>query len=94
MIQDIKLSDIHTDAYYEDAYYDNILMGDLKASILEVNIMTPITVTNTGTGKYLLVLGRKRFRVFKELGRDTIPCGVIPLTDEGIQLYRNANGDG
>jgi ParB-like chromosome segregation protein Spo0J len=90
VLEHVNLDKILTDRHYSDAIYDDILMGNLKSSLLRYGQMEPVTLAVKGN-KYLLVKGRRLFRAAGELGWKQIIAEVYYLSDKGIEETRKLN---
>ena len=64
--------------------FDEEGMEELKASIEEVGFLQPIVVRETGPERYELVMGERRWRAAKALGRDVIPAIVRDTKDDAM----------
>ena len=90
----IQVSEFNTrkdlDAGNEDSNLD-----DLKTSIQEKGLLTPITVHDTGNDTFDVIAGQRRYLACKQLGMNTIPCIVrnnISNTDATvISLIENVH---
>jgi len=60
---------------------------ELAASIAEIGLMNPITVSKRG-GRFEVVAGDCRFQAFMSLGRSEIPAFVCDLDAENISVAR------
>lgn len=71
-------------------------LGDLdvlKSTIQQYGLIEPILVQRTDSG-YRLIAGERRLTAFKELGRTTIPAGIVdkPVSTDildALELYEN-----
>lgn len=70
------------------ADFNEEAMEDLKASITEVGVLQPVIVREVGPGRFELVMGERRWRASRAIGRDTIPAIIRETADE--QLLRDA----
>ena len=60
--------------------------AELKESIERIGLQTPITVRRTENNKYEIISGENRTKIFKELGKETIPAFVIEADDDTAEL--------
>jgi ParB family transcriptional regulator, chromosome partitioning protein len=64
--------------------FDEEALEELKVSIQEVGFLQPIVVRDIGNGRYELVMGERRWRAARALGRDTIPAIVRDTRDDAM----------
>lgn len=76
---------------------DSDAYQSLKASIKEVGLLEPIEVNQIeGAGGkilYTIISGHHRVLIYKELGRESIPCRILPkayATDRASVIFRRA----
>lgn len=58
-------------------HFDEDKMRGLINSIRTQGIMQPLGVKETGGGKYLLIMGERRYRAARELGLSEIPVRIL-----------------
>ncbi|GAA3393899.1 ParB/RepB/Spo0J family partition protein [Cryptosporangium minutisporangium] len=68
--------------------FDEELMEELKTSISEVGVLQPVVVREKGPGSYELIMGERRWRASKAIGRETIPAIIRDTSDD--HLLRDA----
>ncbi|GAA0272353.1 ParB/RepB/Spo0J family partition protein [Cryptosporangium japonicum] len=68
--------------------FDEEAMDELKTSITEVGVLQPVVVREKGPGSYELIMGERRWRASKAIGRETIPAIIRYTSDE--HLLRDA----
>ena len=87
---EIPVKDI---VFGERAREDYGSLKELSDSIEEVDLIHPIAVEKLEEGKYLLLAGGRRFRVYESNGWEKIPCRIYEgLTDrerKKIELEEN-----
>ncbi|MFM1524533.1 MULTISPECIES: ParB/RepB/Spo0J family partition protein [Helcococcus] len=89
-VQNIQLDDLE---FFEDQpfnIYDKTeKFNELIESIKDYGIINPLIVTNSDVdNKYVILSGRHRYLVAKELGYETIPCIVkLDLSEEEKYAY-------
>jgi ParB family chromosome partitioning protein len=68
-------------------------MADLINSIKAKGILQPITVRESGDGRYQLVAGERRLRAAKSLGMDKVPAYILSVDSDvdmmGYSLVEN-----
>lgn len=62
-------------------YFDSRSLDDLKNSIVEQGLTSPIIVRREGD-HFRLIAGERRWRAFRELGRKKIPAIIKEVKDE------------
>ena len=78
--QEIALGKIKANPYQPRREIDEKRVKELAQSIQSEGLIQPIVVRLTGNG-YELIAGERRFRAFKFLKSNTIPCRVIEASD-------------
>ncbi|MFI5959587.1 ParB/RepB/Spo0J family partition protein [Cryptosporangium sp. NPDC051539] len=68
--------------------FDEEAMEELKTSIEEVGILQPVIVREKTPGAYELIMGERRWRASKAIGRETIPAIIRDTSDD--HLLRDA----
>jgi len=68
--------------------FDEEAMEELKTSISEVGVLQPVVVREKGPGSYELIMGERRWRASKAIGRETIPAIIRYTSDD--HLLRDA----
>jgi len=64
--------------------FEEEALDELKASINEVGILQPVVVREVSPGQYELIMGERRWRATKALGRDTIPAIIRDTSDDAM----------
>ena len=64
--------------------FDENALSELAASVKIHDIIQPITVTKTATGKYRIIAGERRFRAAKIAGLEDIPVYIRDVKDSKI----------
>lgn len=82
---EISLSDIIKNPYQPRIDFDPDELEDLKNSILQHGVITPITVKKSQEG-YILIAGERRLRASKEAGLDKIPAYVREVETQSEML--------
>jgi len=86
-VQNILLTLIDRPAVPDRLSIDPEYIKELAASISEIGLMNPITVSRRG-GRFEVVAGDCRFQAFMSLGRSEIPAFVCDLDAENISVAR------
>lgn len=96
-VKEISLTQINEDINQPRKDYNPEKITALAESIKEKGLIQPIIVKQSGKN-YLIVAGHRRFKAFKQLGREKIPCIVkdevlseVDLTE--IALIENLQRD-
>ncbi|MFJ4850632.1 MULTISPECIES: ParB/RepB/Spo0J family partition protein [unclassified Streptomyces] len=66
--------------------FDEDALAELVASIKEVGLLQPVVVRQTGTDRYELIMGERRWRASREAGLERIPAIVRATEDEKLLL--------
>lgn len=61
--------------------FDEVALSELAASIKIHDIIQPLTVSKTATGKYRLIAGERRFRAAKIAGLKDVPVYIRQAND-------------
>jgi ParB family chromosome partitioning protein len=64
--------------------FDENALSELAASVKMHDIIQPITVTKSATGKYRIIAGERRFRAAKIAGLEDIPVYIRDVKDSKI----------
>lgn len=80
----IPLSQIEANPDQPRHDFDDNALSELAASVKMHDIIQPITVTKTATGKYRIIAGERRFRAAKIAGLADIPVYVRDVKDSKI----------
>lgn len=84
-VRDITVSLILPNPFQPRTDFDPKSLEELKRSVAENGLISPITVRPFNSG-YQLIAGERRLRVVQELGYDNIPAYVIDVQDEAQML--------
>ena len=80
----IPLSQIEANPEQPRHDFDETALSELAASVKLHDIIQPITVTKTATGKYRIIAGERRFRAAKIAGLADIPVYIRDVKDSKI----------
>jgi ParB family chromosome partitioning protein len=82
--RELPVDSIVPNAKQPRTVFDEEALEELKASITEVGILQPVVVRETGPGEYELIMGERRWRASKAIGRETIPAIIRDTTDDAM----------
>ena len=80
----IPLSQIEANPEQPRHDFDENALSELAASVKIHDIIQPITVTRSVTGKYRIIAGERRFRAAKIAGLEDIPVYIRDVKDSKI----------
>lgn len=80
-IHEIEISRIAANPFQPRTDFDPQALQELKQSIAENGLVTPVTV-RPHKGSYQLIAGERRFRAVQELGYERIPAYVLEVRDD------------
>lgn len=83
-INRIPLTIIETNPKQPRKDFDEVALKELAESIRLHDIIQPITVSKTATGKYRLISGERRFRAAKLAGLQDIPAYIRQANDQQL----------
>lgn len=90
MIQSIDLELIYGNPDQPRKIFDEVRLHELAASILENGLKQPITVRPDGTGRYMIVMGERRYRahrILSDMGElSEIDCHVVDVDDAQLAI--------
>jgi ParB family chromosome partitioning protein len=66
--------------------FDEDALAELVGSIKEVGLLQPVVVRQTGSERYELIMGERRWRACREAGLEKIPAIVRATEDEKLLL--------
>lgn len=78
----LSIRAISTNPFQPRTEFDQDALEELAASIDQYGIIQPLTVRGTGTGKYELISGERRFRASQMVGLQEVPCYVRIADDQ------------
>jgi ParB family transcriptional regulator, chromosome partitioning protein len=84
-IHEVEISRIVANPFQPRTDFDPQALGELKQSIAENGLVTPITVRSFN-GDYQLIAGERRLRAVQELGYTSIPAYILEIRDERQML--------
>ena len=83
-ISEIPLDQIEANPNQPRREFDPSALQELANSIREIGIVQPITLRQTGEGKYQIVAGERRWRASQMVGLQTIPAYIRTIKDENV----------
>lgn len=83
-IGEIDLSLIDPNPNQPRRDFDNESLNELANSIREIGIVQPITLRQTGDGRYQIIAGERRWRASQLAGNTTIPAYIRTIDDDNL----------
>lgn len=80
----IPVDQIDSNPFQPRTVFDDESLGELAASIKQLGIVQPLTVRETGTGRYQLIAGERRLRAARIAGMTHIPAFVRTADDQAM----------
>lgn len=81
---EIMLANIRPNIDQPRKSFDDSALAELSESIKRHGVITPLIVTPTDDGKYMIIAGERRYRAAKLAGLLTVPACVRDYTDEQV----------
>jgi ParB family chromosome partitioning protein len=81
---DLPIDQVRPNRVQPRTAFDADALQELVDSIREVGLLQPVVVRPLGPDSYELVMGERRLRAHRELGRDTIPAIVRETADHDL----------
>jgi ParB family chromosome partitioning protein len=82
--QDISVDSIDANPFQPRTNFDEQALEELAASIKKLGIVQPLTVRETGTGRYQLIAGERRLRAARLAGLTHVPAFVRTADDQAM----------
>ncbi|MDQ1297166.1 MAG: Chromosome partitioning protein ParB [Bacteroidota bacterium] len=82
--QDISVDSIDANPFQPRTHFDEQAMEELAASIRKLGIVQPLTVRETGTGRYQLIAGERRLRAARLAGLSHVPAYIRTADDQAM----------
>jgi ParB family chromosome partitioning protein len=82
--QDISVDSIDANPFQPRTHFDEQSMEELAASIRKLGIVQPLTVRETGTGRYQLIAGERRLRAARLAGLSHVPAYIRTADDQAM----------
>ena len=83
-INEIPIDQIEANPNQPRRAIDPESLGELAESIRQLGIVQPITLRQTGSEKYQIVAGERRWRASRQAGLTTIPAYIRTIDDESV----------
>lgn len=84
-VREIEIAKISANPFQPRLEFDSTRLAELKQSISQNGLITPITVRPHGSG-YQLIAGERRLRAVQELGYKGVPAFVLDVKDDTQML--------
>jgi ParB family transcriptional regulator, chromosome partitioning protein len=82
--QDISLDSIDGNPFQPRSHFDEQALEELAASIRKLGIVQPLTVRESGNGRYQLIAGERRLRAARLAGLTHIPAYIRTADDQAM----------
>ena len=83
-ISDIELSKIQPNPDQPRSDFEEETLEELATSIRSLGVIQPITLKETGTDKYMIISGERRYRASLMAGLERIPAYIKTAADENV----------
>lgn len=81
---DIPLDSIDGNPFQPRSHFDEQSLEELASSIRKLGIVQPLTVRETGNGRYQLIAGERRLRAARLAGLTQIPAYIRTADDQAM----------
>lgn len=78
----IKIDKIIPDPNQPRKTFKEAMLGELRESLDSLGMINPITVRNIGDGKYMIIVGERRYRAAKKAGLNEVDCIIRDDVDD------------
>jgi len=82
--QDISVDAIESNPFQPRTSFDEQSLDELAASISKLGIVQPLTVRETGSGRYQLIAGERRLRAARRAGLTHVPAYIRTADDQAM----------
>ncbi|MCU0473083.1 MAG: ParB/RepB/Spo0J family partition protein [Bacteroidales bacterium] len=82
--QDISVDSIDANPFQPRTHFDEQSMEELASSIRKLGIVQPLTVRETGNGRYQLIAGERRLRAARLAGLSHVPAFIRTADDQAM----------
>ena len=83
-INEIELSKIQPNPDQPRSVFEKETLEELAVSIRSLGVIQPITLKETGTDKYMIISGERRYRASLMAGLERIPAYIKTAADENV----------
>ena len=83
-INEIELSKIQPNPDQPRSVFEEETLEELATSIRSLGVIQPITLKETGTDKYMIISGERRYRASLIAGLERIPAYIKTAADENV----------
>ena len=83
-ISEIELTQIEPNPDQPRSIFEEDTLNELAQSIRTYGVIQPIILKDTGSGKYLIIAGERRYRAAVKAGLEKIPAYIKTAADENI----------
>ena len=81
---DISVNSIDANPFQPRTTFDELALEELATSIKKLGIVQPLTVRETGDGRYQLIAGERRLRAARLAGLTRVPAYVRTADDQAM----------
>jgi ParB family transcriptional regulator, chromosome partitioning protein len=81
---DISVNSIDANPFQPRTTFDELALEELASSIKKLGIVQPLTVRETGDGRYQLIAGERRLRAARLAGLTHVPAYVRTADDQAM----------
>jgi ParB family chromosome partitioning protein len=82
--RDISLDSIDGNPFQPRSHFDEQALEELAGSIRKLGIVQPLTVRETGNGRYQLIAGERRLRAARLAGLTHVPAYIRTADDQAM----------
>jgi ParB family chromosome partitioning protein len=82
--QDISIDSIDGNPFQPRTSFDETALEELAASIRKLGIVQPLTVRESGNGRYQLIAGERRLRAARLAGLSHVPAYIRTADDQAM----------
>lgn len=82
--QDISVDSIDGNPFQPRTHFDDQSLEELATSIRKLGIVQPLTVRETGAGRYQLIAGERRLRAARMAGLTHVPAYIRTADDQAM----------
>jgi ParB family chromosome partitioning protein len=82
--QDISVDAIDSNPFQPRTSFDEQALDELAASIKKLGIVQPLTVRETGNGRFQLIAGERRLRAARKAGLTRVPAYIRTADDQAM----------